>query len=76
MPVSLTYLRNHLYQLVDQVINTGVPVEIERKGYQLQIIAKKQKSKLDRLKPHPGTVVGNPEDLVHLDWSNEWSENK
>ena len=28
--------------------------------------------KLSRLSAHPGTIVGDPEDLVHLDWSGEW----
>jgi ribosomal-protein-alanine N-acetyltransferase len=30
------------------------------------------RSKTGRLTPHPGTIVGDPEDLVHLDWSDEW----
>jgi hypothetical protein len=29
-------------------------------------------SNLDRLVPHPGSIVGDPEDLVHIDWSGEW----
>jgi hypothetical protein len=72
MAISITYLRNHLYQIVDQVIDTGIPAEIERKGYKLQIVPTKLKSKLDNLVPHPGTIVGDPEDIVHLDWSHEW----
>lgn len=76
MAVSITYLRNHLYQIVDQVIDTGIPAEIERKGYKLKIVPTKPKSKLDNLTPHPGTIIGNAEDIVHMDWSHEWSERK
>jgi hypothetical protein len=25
-----------------------------------------------RLDAHPGTIAGDPEELVHLDWSDEW----
>ncbi len=31
------------------------------------------KSKLDRLKRHEGCLIGDPEDIVHIDWSKEWS---
>lgn len=32
MPISLTKLRADLYKIVDQVIKTGIPIEIERDG--------------------------------------------
>ena len=40
-PISLTALRNNLFKLVDEVIQTGNPVELERKGHQLSILGKK-----------------------------------
>jgi prevent-host-death family protein len=73
MPISLTKLRADLYKIVDQVIETSVPVEIERNGKKVKIIAIQKKSKLANLKPHPGTMVGNPDDFVHLDWFSEWN---
>jgi len=36
-PISLTALRNQLFKIVDRVIETGMPVEIERKGHKLII---------------------------------------
>jgi prevent-host-death family protein len=74
MPISLTKLRADLYKIVDQVIETGIPVEIDRNGKKVRIIAVEQKSKLENLTPHPGTMVGDPEGFVHLDWSHEWKE--
>lgn len=74
MPISLTKLRADLYKIVDQVIETGIPVEIERGGSKVKIVAVQKKSKLANLKVHPGTMVGNPNDFVHLDWSSEWKD--
>ena len=34
--ISVTELRGKLYQLIDQTIATGIPIEIERKGYTLK----------------------------------------
>lgn len=73
MAVNPTELRANLYQLLDEVLETGVPLEIERNGRRLHIVADPPTSKLDRLVPHPGTVVGDPEDLVEMDWSDYWN---
>jgi hypothetical protein len=74
MPISLTKLRADLYKIVDQIIETGIPVEIVRGGKKIKIVLVDKKSKLKNLKPHPGTMVGNPEDFIHLDWSAEWKD--
>jgi antitoxin (DNA-binding transcriptional repressor) of toxin-antitoxin stability system len=76
MTISITKLRSDLYQVVDQVIRTGKPVDIIRHGHIVQLVAKKPKSKLANLKKHSGTIVGNPDDLVHVDWSHEWNAGK
>jgi hypothetical protein len=49
-------------------LDTGVPVEIERRGKILRIIPGEPRSKLDNLKLRP-YLLSDPEDLVHLDWS-------
>ena len=76
MALSLTQLRADLYHLVDQVIVTGIPLEIERKGVKIKLVLEKKKSKLDNLVKHPGTIKGNPDDIVHIDWSHEWKGEK
>jgi hypothetical protein len=73
MSVSPSELRADLYRLLDEVLETGVPLEIERRGRRLRIVADPPPSKLDRLVPHPGTIVGDPEDLVEIDWSTRWN---
>jgi prevent-host-death family protein len=74
MAISVTKLRANLYAIVDRVIETGVPVEIERKGERVRLEPAKRKSKLQKLAKNPDTIVGDPEDIVHMDWSAEWSE--
>jgi antitoxin (DNA-binding transcriptional repressor) of toxin-antitoxin stability system len=72
MVVTASELRQNIYRLLDEVLETGVPLEIERKGRRLRIVAEEPPSKLDRLVPHPDFLVGDPEDFVHIDWSHEW----
>jgi len=72
MVVTATELRQNVYRLLDAVLETGVPLEIERHGRRLRITAAEAPSKLDRLVKRPGVIIGDPEDLVHIDWSHEW----
>ena len=76
MAISVTKLRENLYEIVDQVIETGVPVEIERKGQRVRLEPARRKSKLQKLTKHPHSIIGDPDDLVHMDWSAEWSERR
>ncbi len=76
MHISLTQLRANLYKVVDEVIATGNPVEIERKGVIVKLIPEYPKKKLDALVKHPGTILGDPEEIVHLDWSAEWHQDE
>jgi hypothetical protein len=65
-----------LYAIIDRVIQTGKPVEIERKGTRVRIVPVKNKSKLHNLIKHPDTIVGDPEEFVHLEWFDEWTEGR
>ena len=71
-PMSLTALRNNLFKIVDEVIKTGNPVELERKGHRLRLVMEAKKSKLDNLKKHD-CIVGNPDELIDLKVA-EWHE--
>lgn len=71
-PYSVSRLRANLYRLLDRVLKTGVPVEVERGGRRLQIVPVENGSRLDNLKPQPQYLNADPESLVHLDWSAEW----
>jgi hypothetical protein len=71
MRLTASSLRADVYRILDQVLETGVPVLIERKGKMLKIVAVEAASKLDNLEPRPFLAV-DPEELVSLDWSAEW----
>lgn len=74
MKVTATRLRQNIYAILDEVLETGVPVEIERKGKVLQIVPEKKLSKFDRVPPMPTAWVGDPEDIFKIDWLKEWGE--
>jgi len=69
--MTASQLRQNIYQLLDQVLDTGLPLEIERKGRRLRIVPESPRDKLDNLKRRD-CLVGDPEDIVHMDWSKEW----
>jgi Antitoxin Phd_YefM, type II toxin-antitoxin system len=71
--VTASKLRENIYSILDQVLETGTPVEVIRKGKVLKIVAEEKPDKLSRLKKR-NYLVGDPEDIVHMDWSSEWTE--
>jgi antitoxin (DNA-binding transcriptional repressor) of toxin-antitoxin stability system len=76
MRVTASKLRENVYQILDEAIETGVPVEVIRKGKVLKIVPDKPVSKLDRLKKRKNVFVGDVEDIIGMDWSKEWTELK
>jgi len=71
--LTASHLRQNIYRILDEVIETGQPIEIERKGRVVRIETKAQdKSIFEILTPHPGSIIGRSDDLVHIDWSQEW----
>lgn len=72
MRYSVSRLRADLFRVLDRILETGVPVEIERKGKILKIVPEEPADKLANIKPHPEYMKCDPESLVHLDWSEEW----
>lgn len=71
MILSPSTLRQNLYKLLDRVIETGIPLEIKRKGKIIRIIAPEGSDKLKNLKKRD-ILNCDPQDLVHIDWSAEW----
>lgn len=72
--LTASKLRENIYNVLDQVLKTGVPVEIDRGGRRLRIVPVQdsRRSKLSNLEPRPDFLRVDPEEIVHLDWSNEW----
>ncbi len=68
-------VEENIYAILDQVAETGIPVTVKRKGKPITISCAMTGSKLDRLEDHPDFFKGDPEDVVHMDWSGEWAPN-
>lgn len=75
MKVTASQLRQNVYSILDETLETGVPVEIVRKGRVLRIVPDQKPSKLARLKKR-ACIVGDPDSIVHMNWLKEWSETK
>ena len=72
--VSLTELRQQLFKLADQVVDTGVPLVIERRGVRLKLIRDEVQAaggRLQKLKPQ-ALVHGAP--LKPDESPASWSE--
>ena len=72
MAITPSQLRADVYNLLDRVIATGEPLEVDRDGVVLRIVPPQRRSWLDRL-PRRAAVVGDPDDLVQIDWSVDWT---
>jgi len=70
--LTASKLRDDIYRVLDHVLATGEPVEIERNGRRLRIVADEPPTRLGRLIRRADVVTGDSDDLVHLDWSDEW----
>lgn len=73
--MTLTQLRQNLFQVVDQLLAKGETLSIERNGQTLLLVPQTKGSKLTRLKPRSLMNYGNLEDLAELDVST-WQEEK
>jgi hypothetical protein len=75
MKITASKLRENIYGILDQALETGVPVEVIRKGKILKIVPEVKPDKLSRLKKRK-CIIGDPDDIVHMDWLSEWTELK
>jgi hypothetical protein len=73
MSITASKLRANVYRLLDEVLENGRPLEIERKGKILVITPKEERSIWERLPRRKGYIVGDPDELIHVDWSSEWN---
>jgi hypothetical protein len=74
--MKVTALRKRLYEVMDRVLETGEPAEVERKGKMLLIVraslAQGGLARLKRLKRRK-SIIGNPATLPDVK-VGEWTE--
>ena len=63
--LTLTTLRQTLFEVADRILATGVPVAIERRGKTLLLTPQHAQPKLARLK-RIKLIAGDPESLVDV----------
>ncbi len=73
--LTASKLRENVYGILDQVLETGRPVEVVRKGRVLKIVPETPAPKLARLKRRRA-YKGDVDEILTIDWLKEWSELK
>ena len=66
--VTPTELRTNIYKLLDEVLQTGLPLEIKKGDRRLRIIPVETKGKFQNLVSRPDVIQGDPEALAKLSW--------
>ncbi len=72
---NLTQLRQNIFNAIDKVIETGNPIEINRRGHKLKIVLEAKKSKLASLVKRNNVIKCSNDDLIYNNWIREWNEN-
>jgi len=71
--LTASKLRENIYGILDQVLETGTPVEVVRKGKVLKIVPETPAPKLTRLKRRKA-FKGDVDKILGMDWLKGWSE--
>jgi hypothetical protein len=69
--VTPTQLRADIYNILDEVLETGVPIEIKRGDKKLKIVPQETADKFKNLRYRPELIKGDPEELAELSWEDE-----
>ena len=66
--ITPTELRGNIYQILDEILNTGVPVKINKEDRKLIISPIESIDKLQNLRKRKHVIKGDSEGLVHITW--------
>ena len=69
--VTPTQLRTNIYNLLDEVLKTGLPLDIKKGDKKLRIIPVDKVDKLKNLVARPDIIQGDPDDLAKINWIDE-----
>ncbi|NHZ72762.1 MAG: type II toxin-antitoxin system prevent-host-death family antitoxin [Aquificales bacterium] len=69
--VTSTELRENIYNLLEEVLNTGIPLEIKKGDRKLRIVPVEKGDKLRNLRARPHVIQGDPDELVEISWEGE-----
>jgi hypothetical protein len=66
--ITPTQLSANIYKLLDEVLETGLPLEIKKGDKKLRIVPVEKVDKLENLVSRPDAIRGDPDDLVEISW--------
>ena len=66
--ITVTELRGNIYQLLNEVLSTGVPLEIQKGKQRLRVVPVEPLGKFANMTFRPKVINGDPDDLVHTEW--------
>jgi prevent-host-death family protein len=69
--ITVTELRGNIFKLLDEVLRTGVPIEVNKGGKKLRIVPAEPSNKLRNLISRPDVINGDPEEIVDVSWERE-----
>ncbi len=76
-PVTPSQLRQDVYRLIDAVLETGEPLEVTRNGRRLRLVLDEPgPDRLAAIQVNPDVIAGDPDELVSMDWSSEWDDDR
>ena len=71
--ITATQLRNNIYRILDEVLDSGEALEVVRKGRKLLIVpAKSGRRRLEGL-PRRKLTTCSFDELVETSWENAWN---
>ena len=71
--VTPTELRRDIYRLLDQVLETGEPLEIDRDGRTLLLVPVTGRRRRLADLPRRQAITCTPDELVATSWEDAWS---
>ncbi len=66
--ITAAELRANMDKFLDEVMRTGLPIEITKGNPRLRLVPLGIDDKLQNLVSRPGVIQGDPDDLVTLSW--------
>lgn len=66
--ITAAELRANMDKFLDEVMRTGLPIEITKGNQRLRLVPLGIDDKLQNLVSRPGVIQGDPDDLVTLSW--------
>jgi len=72
-PLTPTELRRDIYRLLDQVLETGEPLEIERGGRTLLLVPGPGRHRRLADLPRRQAIACTPEELIATSWEDSWN---